>query len=158
VPKYSFNLLRRYECQGRFGSFARFTLCLAFVCLANVPNVCRLRISFVRWQKNCYGLQCQPVKVDLLCQSLVFVVSARSEYCRHRLAGNTNRYLRWQDILCSVTPIPKLIKVLLPACRQAEDNICRLIINSRVGKGMAAQASHKTVLEILTSHGFSHSA
>jgi len=39
-----------------------------------------------------------------------------------------------------------------------EDNICRLIINGRVGKGIAAQASHKTVLEILTSHGFSHSA
>jgi hypothetical protein len=28
----------------------------------------------------------------------------------------------------------------------------------RVGKGISAQASHKTVLEILTSHGFSHSA
>jgi L-rhamnose isomerase/sugar isomerase len=27
----------------------------------------------------------------------------------------------------------------------------------RVGKGISAQASHKTVLEILTSHGFSHS-
>ena len=28
--------------------------------------------------------------------------------------------------------------------------------NSRVGKGISAQAPHKTVLETLTSHGFSH--
>ena len=28
----------------------------------------------------------------------------------------------------------------------------------RVGKGISAQASHRTVLEILTSHGSSHSA
>ena len=39
-----------------------------------------------------------------------------------------------------------------------EDKICSLIINGRVGKGISAQASHKTVLEILTSHGFSHLA
>ena len=30
-------------------------------------------------------------------------------------------------------------------------------ILGRVGKGISAQASHKTVHEILTSHGFSHS-
>jgi len=29
--------------------------------------------------------------------------------------------------------------------------------NGRVGKGISAQASHKTVHEILTSHGFSYS-
>lgn len=28
----------------------------------------------------------------------------------------------------------------------------------RIGKGISAQALHKTVLEILTSHGFSHSS
>ena len=31
------------------------------------------------------------------------------------------------------------------------------ICNSRVGKGISAQASHRTVLETLTSHGSSHS-
>jgi hypothetical protein len=42
----------------------------------------------------------------------------------------TNRYLRWQDILCSVTPVLKLINVLTPVRpRRIEDNICRLIIN-----------------------------
>ncbi|MCW3107173.1 MAG: hypothetical protein JWQ09_1679 [Segetibacter sp.] len=29
--------------------------------------------------------------------------------------------------------------------------------NSRVGKGISAQAPHRTVLETLTSHGSSHS-
>ena len=34
----------------------------------------------------------------------------------------------------------------------------RPVPESRIGKGISAQALHKTVLEILTSHGFSHSA
>jgi len=32
------------------------------------------------------------------------------------------------------------------------------VLRGRVGKGISAQASHKTVLEIFTSQGFSHSA
>ena len=41
---------------------------------------------------------------------------------------------------------------------QADDVALRKKWNSRVGKGISAQASHRTVLEILTSHGSSHSA
>ena len=43
-------------------------------------------------------------------------------------------------------------------CFIVEDTFCCLIINGRVGKGISAQASHKTVLDILTTHGFSYSA
>ena len=43
-------------------------------------------------------------------------------------------------------------------CFIVEDTFCRLIINGRVGKGISAQASHKTVRETLASHGFSHLA
>jgi hypothetical protein len=39
-----------------------------------------------------------------------------------------------------------------------EDMYKSRVMKGRVGKGISAQASHKTVLEILTSHGFSHSA
>jgi hypothetical protein len=39
-----------------------------------------------------------------------------------------------------------------------DDKICRHIYIGRIGKGISAQALHKTVLEILTSHGFSYSA
>src|SRR6266487_6422926 len=43
----------------------------------------------------------------------------------------------------AVTPVPKLIFVLTPVRRRRiEDNICHLIINGRVGKGISAQASH----------------
>jgi len=45
-----------------------------------------------------------------------------------------------------------------------KDFFCKTVFHcfitdfGRIGKGISAQALHKTVLEILTSHGFSHSA
>lgn len=44
--------------------------------------------------------------------------------CRPNRVADNVRYLRWQDILCSVTPVPKLINVLL-----LKITFCCLIFN-----------------------------
>jgi putative transposase len=61
----------------------------------------------------------------------------------------------WLSVLADMQQ--RGLKDILIACIDNLGGFEEAIASSRVGKGISAQASHKTVLETLASHGFSQS-